>query len=203
MWDERYADESYAYGTEPNVFLKEALGQYPIKGSMLFPAEGEGRNAVYAAKQGLAVTAFDMSIEGKKKALRLAEQAEVSINYEVGNLFELPLIKKQYDAAALIYAHFPPPILSKYHQKIGELIKPEGMIIFEGFSKGHLPLREANPKVGGPNKLEMLFSTNSIQNDFPDFEIILLEEVEIDLAEGLYHNGRGKVIRFVGKKKAH
>ena len=202
MWDERYADESYAYGTEPNVFLRDAIQQYALTGSMLFPAEGEGRNAVYAATQGLAVTAFDMSIEGKKKALRLAEQAQVLINYEVGNLFELPLIQKQYDAAALIYAHFPPPILSQYHQKIGELIKPGGMIILEGFSKGHLPLREANPKVGGPNKLEMLFSTDSIQNDFPDFEILLLEEVEIELAEGLYHNGLGKVIRFVGKKKA-
>ncbi len=202
MWDERYADESYAYGTEPNVFLRDAIQQYALTGSMLFPAEGEGRNAVYAATQGLAVTAFDMSIEGKKKALRLAEQAQVLINYEVGNLFELPLIQKQYDAAALIYAHFPPPILSQYHQKIGELIKPGGMIILEGFSKGHLPLREANPKVGGPNKLEMLFSTDAIQNDFHDFEILLLEEVEIELAEGLYHNGLGKVIRFVGKKKA-
>lgn len=201
MWDHRYASEAYAYGTEPNDFLKEAIQKYHLRGSMLFPAEGEGRNAVYAAKQGLKVSAFDISIEGKKKALSLAEKEKVKINYDVGNLFDLDIIHKKYDSAALIFAHFPPPILSKYHQKIGDLIVEGGMIILEGFSKEHLPLRAANPKVGGPNKIEMLFSTASIKNDFPDFEIIELEELEVELQEGQFHNGRGKVIRFAGKKK--
>ena len=105
-----------------------------------------------------------------------------------------------YDIAALIFAHFPPNVLSNYHKQIADLIADEGIIILEGFSKSHLPLRNINPKVGGPNKIEMLFSTESIKNDFPDFDIVKLEEVEVELNEGDFHNGLGKVIRFIGNK---
>lgn len=201
MWDSRYSAEDYAYGTEPNVFLRQTIEKYKLQGHILFPAEGEGRNAVYAAKKGLEVTAFDISIEGKNKALRLAVEEKVNINYEVGDFFDLDLVNQQYDAAALIYAHFPPTILSAYYRKVGELIKPNGLIIFEGFSKNNLKLRETNPSIGGPDKLEMLFSTKSIQQDFPDFDVIQLEEVDIELSEGKYHNGKGSVIRFIGRKK--
>ena len=111
MWDSRYAEDEYAYGTEPNEFFKETINKFDIDGKILLPAEGEGRNAVYAAKKGLDVTAFDISIEGTKKALQLAEHENVAIRYEVGNLPELKLMNESFDAAAFIYAHFPPPIL--------------------------------------------------------------------------------------------
>lgn len=201
MWDDRYARKDYAYGITPNSFFKNTIEKYMLTGSILLPAEGEGRNAVYAAKKGLDVTAFDISIEGKKKALKLAEKENVRINYEVGNFFDLDLINKKYDSAALIFAHFPPPLLSKYHRKIADLIKPNGLIILEGFSKGHLPFRNANPNIGGPNNIEMLFSKESIKNDFFDFEVIKLEEIEVELKEGEFHNGIGKVIRYIGKNK--
>ncbi len=200
MWDNRYASEGYAYGIEPNVFFKQALDFHQPNGKILLPAEGEGRNAVYAAKKGLNVTAFDISIEGKNKALKLAEKENVEINYEVGDFFEMSLLNEKFDVAALIYAHFPPPVLSNYHKKIGELIQPGGMIILEGFSVGNIKWRNINPKIGGPDKIEMLFTEKLIKNDFPDFDILQLEEVEIELHEGKYHNGTGKVIRFIGKK---
>ena len=200
MWDKRYSSDDYAYGITPNVFLKGVIEKYKLTGKILLPAEGEGRNAVYAAKNGLDVTAFDISLVGKNKALKLASRENVEITYKVGDFFELDIIDTQYDAAALIFAHFPPPLLSKYHKKIGNLIKPNGMIILEGFSKGHLKLLEENPNLGGPNKLEMLFSKESIQKDFPDFEIIQLEEIEVELTEGEFHNGIGSVIRFIGRK---
>ena len=199
MWNSRYAEETYAYGMDPNIFFKETIDKLQ-PGKILFAAEGEGRNAVYAAKKDWNVTAFDISEEAKKKALQLATKENTDINYEVGSLFDLPLTKETYDSAVLIFAHFPTPILSSYHKKIGELINPNGILILEGFSKGHLKLREENPKVGGPNKIEMLFSVESIKKDFPNFEILQLEEVEIELNEGIYHNGTGKVIRFVGRK---
>lgn len=201
MWNERYSAEDYAYGITPNVFLKNAIEKYNLKGKMLFPGEGEGRNAVYAAKNGLEVTAFDISTEGKNKALKLSEKENVKIKYEVGDFFDLDVINHQYDSAALIFAHFPTPILSEYHKKIGELIKSGGIIVLEGFSKKHLKLREADPEVGGPNNSEMLFSKESIQSDFPDFEIIQLAEMKIRLTEGNFHNGIGSVIRFIGRKK--
>ncbi len=85
IWDKRYKDANYAYGKEPNVFLKETLEKVDLKGSMLLPAEGEGRNAIYAAKLGLKATAFDISIEGKNKALDLEKKEGVELNYEVGD----------------------------------------------------------------------------------------------------------------------
>lgn len=201
MWNSRYNNSAYAYGITPNEFFKSIIEEYNPQGKILLPAEGEGRNAVYAAKKGLEVFAFDISIEGKKKAERLAQQENVNIHYEVGQFFDLELVNEKFDVAALIYAHFPPPILSKYYQKVAELLKPNGLVILEGFSTNHLPLRTANPKVGGPGMIEMLFSEKTILNNFSDFEILQLEEVEIELKEGLYHNGIGKVMRFVGRKQ--
>jgi ubiquinone/menaquinone biosynthesis C-methylase UbiE len=162
---------------------------------------GEGRNAVHAAQKGLEAVAFDISNEGSKKALKLAEKEKVSIRYEVGDFLEMDFTENSFEAAALIYAHFPPPILRTYHRKIASLIKPNGLVILEGFSKNNLPLREKDPKVGGPNRPEMLFSVDSIKNEFPEFEILELEEVETELSEGAYHNGIARVIRFVGKKR--
>ncbi len=201
MWDERYSGKEYAYGIEPNDFFKNSIEKYQLAGDLLMPAEGEGRNAVYAAKKGLTVSAFDISIEGKKKALELAEQENVTIHYEVGDFFELELSRKTYDAVGLIFAHLPPTLLSSYHKKLAGLLKPNGLILLEGFSKNHLNYQKKYPNIGGPKAIEMLFSTASIQSDFEELEILQLEEVEVELNEGKYHIGKGSVIRFVGQKK--
>lgn len=200
LWDNRYANVDYVYGVEPNQFFKEILDKYSFEGKILFPAEGEGRNAIYAAKKGLEVFAFDISSEGKNKALKLAKKESVEINYEVGEFFDLQLINEKFDVVTLIFAHFPSNISSRYHTKIAELIKPNGVVILEGFSKGHLELQKENPKVGGPRNIDMLFSVESIKKDFPSFETILLEEKEIELKEGKLHSGQSKVIRFIGRK---
>ena len=117
------------------------------------------------------------------------------------NFFELDLIENKYESAALIFAHFPPNILSEYHKKISDLIVSNGILILEGFSKNHLKLSERNSNLGGPKNIDMLFSKESIKKDFLDFEILELEEKEIELSEGNFHNGTGSVIRFVGRKK--
>jgi SAM-dependent methyltransferase len=200
MWDKRYGNSEYAYGEEPNAFFRETLNKLDLKGSILLPAEGEGRNAVYAAKKGMEVFAFDISIEGKNKALELAKKENVQIKYEVGEFSNLNIANYTYDSVALVYAHFPPNIRDSYHQKINELIKPNGILILEGFSKSHLELQQHNPNAGGPKKEALLFSIEMIKNDFSNFEIIQLEEKEIELNEGGYHQGKAKVIRFIGKK---
>ena len=111
IWNDRYSKEGFAYGELPNNYLKAQLEQL-TPGSILFPAEGEGRNAVFAAKLGWTVSAFDISIEGKKKALRLAEINNVAIDYQVGTLQSLNYNTEQFDVLALIYAHFPADIKS-------------------------------------------------------------------------------------------
>lgn len=199
MWDERYRANVYAYGEEPNNFFKEKMENIPI-GKILLPAEGEGRNAVYAAQLGWEVYAFDQSIEGKNKAVKLGEKNNVKIIYEAAEFNNISYSEDYFDVVGLIYAHFPANVKSEYHKKLTKYLKPGGIIIFEAFSKKHLEFKEKNPNVGGPDNLEMLFSLDEIRNDFSNFGIIFLEEISINLSEGEYHNGEGSVIRFVGKK---
>lgn len=199
-WNDRYSNEEFAYGQEPNNYLKEQLEKLNPE-TILFPAEGEGRNAVFAAKSGWAVCAFDISAEGKNKAIKLAETNNVTIDYQVGELESLNYHREQFDAIALIYAHFPAEIKSSIHKTLDQYLRKDGIIIFEAFSKKHLEYLAKNDKVGGPKDIESLFSIEEIQHDFSNYEIIELEEKEIDLNEGLFHNGKGSVIRFVGKKK--
>lgn len=198
-WDDRYREEEFAYGEEPNEYLKEQLAKLE-PGSILFPAEGEGRNAVFAAKLGWTVSAFDISAEGLKKAEKLAAKNNVKIDYQVGELQTLGYRDEQFDAIALIYAHFPADLKSDIHRQLDRYLRPGGVIIFEAFSKKHLEYLAKDPKMGGPKDIGSLFSIDEIKGDFPNYEVVELSETEIDLNEGLYHVGRGSVIRFVGRK---
>jgi 2-polyprenyl-3-methyl-5-hydroxy-6-metoxy-1,4-benzoquinol methylase len=199
-WNERFGGEEFAYGEEPNNYLKEQL-QKLSPGNILFPAEGEGRNAVFAARLGWTVSAFDISVEGKKKALKLAEANGLKLDYQLGELETLNYKPEQFDAIALIYAHFPADIKSSYHKTLDKYLRKGGLIILEAFSKKHVDYIKMNESVGGPKDIDMLFSTEEIKSDFLNYEIIEMSEMEIELKEGLFHNGTGSVIRFLGRKK--
>lgn len=195
FWNERYADKDYAYGIEPNVFFKTQLETLP-KGQILFPAEGEGRNAVYAAQQGFEVFAFDSSEEGKNKAEHLAKLKNVSLKYSISSIEEIDYPQDFFDVIVLIFAHFPAKFRKEYHQKLLTYLKPNGFIIFEAFSK-----EQIHNTSGGPKNVEMMFSEDEIKAEFPVINFILLENVEVNLDEGPFHQGKASVVRFIGTKK--
>ncbi|MBL7992813.1 MAG: class I SAM-dependent methyltransferase [Candidatus Kapabacteria bacterium] len=199
-WDDRYSRKEFAYGEKPNAYLREQLRSIP-SGTILFPAEGEGRNAVYAATLGWTVFAFDLTIEGKKKALQLADKHQVEVKYDVGEFQSLSYKANQFDAIALIYAHFPASSKSSYHKILTTYLRPGGMLIFEAFSKKHMDYMRQDETMGGPKEIEMLFSLEEIASDFHNFDILELVEQEVELQEGLFHNGKGSVVRFVGRKR--
>lgn len=199
LWNERYRQPEYAYGVLPNEYLKEKLASLE-PGRILFPAEGEGRNAVYAATLGWDCTCFDQSEEGKKKALALASQKKVPIRYETGDCADMAYPEGYFDAIALIYAHFPAAMKAANNRRVSGWLKKGGTLIFEAFGKKHLEYNRLNEKVGGPRDIDMLFSLEEIKSYFPDYSYSELEEVEVELNEGLYHIGTGSVIRFLGKK---
>lgn len=199
-WNERYTHPEFVYGTTANVYLEEQLKKLNL-GTILFPADGEGRNSVYAALQGWETSSFDISEQGRQKALQLAEQNGVHIDYRVGELQTLDYGDQQFDVIALIYAHFPAEIKSSIHQMLNQYLRKGGFIIFEAFSKSHLDYVTRNEKVGGPRNIDDLFSIEEIKEDFPNYSVIELQETEIELQEGLFHNGTGSVIRFVGQKQ--
>lgn len=198
-WNSNFQRPEYVYGTQPNDFFRQEIDKLS-PGRILLAAEGEGRNAVYAARQGWQACAFDISEAGKNKALQLAADAGVDINYQVGELPHLSFDAAPFDALALIYAHFPPHLKSAYHQHLARLLRPGGTVIFEAFSKNHLAYRSRDSRVGGPADLASLFSEEEIRKDFQGFEVLALQTQEITLSEGLFHNGLGSVIRFVGRK---
>jgi SAM-dependent methyltransferase len=193
-WDQRFSSEEYIYGTFPNQFFREKIaGLAP--GTLLLPAEGEGRNATYAALQGWKVTAMDFSEQAKAKALKLAEINHVRFEYLVDDLRTIDFGAEKYDAAALIYAHMFPDYRREVHERIVRSLKPGGYIILEGFNK-----KQVRNVSGGPKTEDLLYSIPELAGDFKGLEIILLEELTGDLSQGTYHQGKADMIRLFGKK---
>jgi len=194
MWDERYANKDFVYGMAPNEFFNEQLLKLEV-GKLLLPAEGEGRNAVFAASQSWQVAAFDQSTQGRIKALDLAKQNNVQISYEIAGFEDFVSEEESFDCIALIYAHVPEKSRKHYHRLILKYLKPGGVLILEGFSK-----KQLGKTSGGPGQVDMLFSKENLLDDFYELNMLKIEDFDIELNEGKYHQGTASVIRYVGKK---
>jgi len=198
MWDARYSADEYAYGTAPNAWFAEQLkGLAP--GTLLLPAEGEGRNAVHAACLGWKVTAFDLSERGRDKALRLAAQHGVHITYHVGMLHELPELSRDFDAIGLFYAHFAVAVRAPLTAALLGHLRPGGTVLFEAFAKEQLKYQPVHNS-GGRREADMLYTVDELRAEMPGITFTVLEEVEVCLDEGPGHQGLAKVVRGVGVK---
>lgn len=195
LWDQRYDRDEFVYGREPNAFFASSLEQLS-SGKILLPGEGEGRNAIHAAKQGWKVDAFDSSSIGIEKARAFALEKGLEVNFQHSDLTEFAFKKNHYDSVGLIYFHVPPPLRKLAHQKAAESLKPGGILILEGFHTSQL-----GRKSGGPQSLEMLFDQETLMEDFSKLKMEYLEETELDQKEGLFHGGAAKLIRYRGIKK--
>lgn len=193
-WNERYSKEEYHYGKIPNEFLKQELKNYK-PGSILFLGEGEGRNAVYAATLGWNVDAVDSSEAGKVKAVNLANEKNVAINYYIEDVFEFNS-NKLYDAVALIYLHVNDEQKKILHKKALSLLKPSGVLFLEAFEKD-----QVNYNSGGPKDPELLYDLKNIAEDFIDLEFEKLSKDITTLEEGSGHKGQAVLVRFVGINK--
>lgn len=195
FWDARYAEQAYSYGTQPNHFLATCLDELS-PGNILFPADGEGRNSVYAATLGWKSHCFDISIKGKEKAEKLAELFSVELNYQVGDINQVQFLPQYYDAVALIFAHLPFEERKQLMSKCVEWLKPGGQLIIEGFSTKHPQYQQINPSIGGPSEPALLLSDEEMDIVKPYFDVSLDEVIEVELHEGLYHIGKGSVRRI-------
>ena len=194
FWDTRYETEEFVYGKEPNRFLSgELIKMKP--GRILLPGEGEGRNAVFAASLGWKVDAIDQSRNGANKALRLARDNNLTINYQVGPIETIRLKKETYDVVGIVFVHLPPAIRTKVHSKLIDSLKPGGRVILEAFH-----LTQLGRSTGGPQSEAMLYTAPMLLNDFKTLEVFQLQEIETNLDEGVYHQGSARVIRFIGFK---
>ena len=192
MWEERYGRDEYAYGEEPNAFFKASLDPLPAPGRLLLPGEGEGRNAVYAARRGWKVHAFDSSAAGRDKALRLAKRHGVQIEYDIADYESAHIEPAAYDAVALIFTHMHQRIRRSVHQRLVTALKPGGHLFVEVYSQEQLRYG-----TGGPPNAEMLSTLADLREDFSGLQILQLEQVEAEIHEGQYHTGLASVIRLI------
>ncbi len=193
IWNERYSHPEFAYGKAPNAFFASQLESIP-PGKLLLPAEGEGRNAVYAAGKGWEVTAFDFSEEGYKKAMAYAAHQRVTVNYTVCDAQNFSSAES-FDALGLIYAHFSSAERKVLFERFAGMLKPGGWLILEAYSK-----KQLGRTSGGPNDPDMLYEVKEMQALLPGIKFTRCGEVTVQLDEGPYHQGEAVVLRLVGRK---
>ncbi len=194
FWNQRYQEEQSVYGNEPNDYFRQKLDLLAA-GSILLPCEGEGRNALYAAKCGWDVQAFDQSDVAQQKSLQMAEEQKLHIRYEVSDVLSYHYAAEMFDVVALIYSHQAGDIRHTFHAHCIKTLKQGGYIILEGFSK-----QQIHYPSGGPKDIGMLYSIEEMLNDFGNLKMLELEEKRITLNEGAYHQGDASVIRLFAQK---
>ncbi len=194
FWDQRYRDEAYAFGAEPNDWFRECLDGLPA-GRLLLPGEGEGRNAVHAARRGWRVDAFDPSAHGQRKAGLLARRHGVEIDYRCCLLDEFSLEPERYDALGIIFLHLPSIQRTSAYRRLVGALKPGGVLIAELYSKEQLALG-----TGGPPDADKLYSLDCLKTDFADIDFDTARRCQREIQEGRLHQGPSSVIQLFGHK---
>lgn len=197
-FDNRYREPDYHYGTEPNAFLVSQRARFKPGMKALMPGDGEGRNGVWLAEQGLEVTTFDPSEFGVEKAERLAASRGVSIDARRAGVETWDWEPEQFDVVGLFFIHLPVALRGPAHANALKTLRPGGIVILETFSPHQIECRK-NGAAGGPKEVDRLFTCEMLRVDFPGVLFHLLEETEADF-KGYAHYGRCGVVRMVAER---
>lgn len=196
MWNERYAEAGYAYGTEPNEFLAAHAAQIP-PGRVLCLAEGQGRNAVWLAQQGFAVTAVDLSEVGLAKAQELAAERGVPLTTIQADLAEFEIEPQAWDGIVSIFGHLPRAVRQRLYLQAARGLRPGGVFLLEAYRPKQLEYG-----TGGPADLNMLVSLADVLTELPGLEWEIAREIEREVHEGQYHHGHSAVTQLLGRAPA-
>lgn len=197
IWNSRFQQAEYIFGTEPNAYLRRHANLWRPGQRVLCVADGEGRNSVWLARQGLAVDAFDISDVGVAKARKLADAAGVDVAYAVGSCDQWIWPEALYDGVAAIFVQFADPAMrSRLFANIIKCLKPGGILVLQGYTPQQLAY-----KTGGPSQISHLYTEASLRSAFASMEILELQEYEQELNEGAQHSGRSALIGLVARKQ--
>lgn len=196
IWNQRYNQEEFVYGKEPNDFLLQKFSAIP-KGKVLFLAEGEGRNAVFLAKQqGYEVTAMDSSAVGMEKARQLAQEEGVKLETVVADLNDFDLGTEQWDGIVSIFCHLPFDLRAKVHKKIIQALKKGGVLLAESYTQKQLEYA-----TGGPKSKDLLVTMEALKKELSGLHFVHLLETVREVHEGKLHFGKGAVIQVIAVKQ--
>jgi SAM-dependent methyltransferase len=195
-WETRFATLGYLFGTEPNTFLKSQAHLLKRGWKALSVADGEGRNGVWLAEQGLDVQAFDFSPKAVAKARELARQRGVKLKTEVADIFTWKWPTAEFDVIAAIFFQFVgADARDGVFAGIKKALKPGGLLLMEGYQP-----RQLEYGTGGPPHVANLWTRDLLERAFSDFSSIQITEEDRELAEGSHHVGMSALIDFVGRK---
>ncbi len=195
QWDARFRGDAYVYGTEPNDFLRENAERLPPRGRVLSLGEGEGRNAAFLASLGHEVTAVDASAVGLAKASRLAESRGLSVRAIVSDLADYTFEPSAWGGAILIFCHLPPELRKRVHRGVVSALAPGGVVLLLAYTP-----RQLEYGTGGPRVPELLYSAESLREDFAGLELLHLAERTREVREGPLHTGTGAVVELVARR---
>lgn len=196
MWDKRYDTEDYVYGTEPSRFLKLNSEYLNAGDTVLAVADGEGRNSVFMAEQGLNVTAMDSSSVGLEKARRLAKERKVNVDFQLADLRVYDWGATEYDVVAAIFIQFADPAFrAEIFDGMERALKPGGVLMLHGYTP-----KQIEYGTGGPPVPELLYTRDMLADRFARWEILRLEDYEAELQEGPGHSGKSALIDLIARR---
>jgi SAM-dependent methyltransferase len=196
QWESRFATPEYVFGTAPNYFLASVRPLLPGKGRALAVADGEARNGVWLAGQGLDVLSLDFSPAAQEKGRQLARQRGVHVVFERADVHTWPYPEAAFDVVVEIFAQFSTPAERALKWAgMRRALKPGGLLIVQGYTPKQLEYA-----TGGPGKLEHLYTRDMLEQAFAGFKNMRFVEEEREMHEGARHNGMSAVIGLTAIK---
>jgi len=195
-WNKRFARDDFLFGEEPNAFLRAQAHRLRPGNSVLCVADGEGRNSVWLAEQGVAATAFDFAPNAVEKARRLAQRRGVKANHQLGDTYSWPWAAAQYDAVVAIFIQFlPPGERDRVFAGMQSAVKPGGLFLLEGYRP-----EQVDYATGGPPRREHMYTREWLEHIFLGWNILALNAYDTVIREGQAHNGMSALIDLVARK---
>lgn len=194
FWNHRYGLPGWAYGTEPNDFLRECAPL--LEGPVLCLGEGEGRNAVFLAQRGLEVTALDLSPKALEKAQQLAAERGVRLTTLEADLADFDLGEKRWGAIISIWCHLPPWLRERVHRGVARALRPGGRFVLEAYTPAQLAF-----DTGGPKSADLLSEAGALRADLSELELERFEEKEREVHEGDWHRGKSAVVQIMARRR--
>jgi cyclopropane fatty-acyl-phospholipid synthase-like methyltransferase len=195
-WEGRFSAPGYWFGTAPNAFLAGQTHRLRPGQKALAIADGEGRNGVWLAQQGLDVVSLDFSPSAGEKARALAAERGVRLRVEQADVTTWNWPTAEFDVIAAIFVQFVGPAArTRMFDGMKRALKPGGLILMQGYRPEQLKYR-----TGGPPQVENLYTRAILEKAFADFAMLEIREHDSTINEGTGHNGMSALIDLVAQK---
>jgi cyclopropane fatty-acyl-phospholipid synthase-like methyltransferase len=194
-WQTRFRAPGYAFGKEPNGFLKQQAPLLRGRKTALTVADGEGRNGVWLAEQGLDVTTIDFSPAALEKSRALAAERGVTLRSEVADVTTWPWPVSAFDVVVAIFIFVAPAERPAFLANLKNALNPSGLLLMQGYRPKQIEYR-----TGGPSDPARMYTRAILETGFGDMATLDIHEHDSAISEGASHAGMSALIDLVATK---